>query len=108
MPEDTIVSAAWRTWASVIPQPKLFQLFQPSGGVSAGLPGAAGATGAAGAAGAADVFAVTVAIATSKAAARCGSLVDRMGIFGPFSQGDAAGAGVRRRRSGGQQVELVW
>ncbi|GAA3167309.1 hypothetical protein GCM10010451_14440 [Streptomyces virens] len=41
MPEDTIASAAWRTWASVIPHPKLFQLFHPSGGVSAGLPGAA-------------------------------------------------------------------
>jgi hypothetical protein len=41
MPEDTIASAAWRTWASVIPHPKLFQLFQPSGGVRAGLPGAA-------------------------------------------------------------------
>ncbi|GHE93254.1 hypothetical protein GCM10018772_16280 [Streptomyces fumanus] len=41
MPEDTIASAAWRTWASVMPHPKLFQLFHPSGGVSAGLPGAA-------------------------------------------------------------------
>ncbi|GAA2250311.1 hypothetical protein GCM10010145_17160 [Streptomyces ruber] len=41
MPEDTIASAAWRTWVSVIPHPKLFQLFHPSGGVSAGLPGAA-------------------------------------------------------------------
>jgi hypothetical protein len=41
MPEDTIASAAWRTWVSVIPHPKLFQLFQPNGGVSAGLPGAA-------------------------------------------------------------------
>jgi hypothetical protein len=43
MPEDTIASAAWRTWVSVIPHPKLFQLFQPNGGVSAGLPGAAAA-----------------------------------------------------------------
>jgi hypothetical protein len=43
MPEDTIASAAWRTCASVIPHPKLFQLFHPSGGVSAGLPGAAAA-----------------------------------------------------------------
>ncbi|MEU2281812.1 hypothetical protein ABZ614_07645 [Streptomyces sp. NPDC013178] len=34
-------SAGWLTNPSVIPQPKLFQLFQPSGGVSAGLPGAA-------------------------------------------------------------------
>jgi hypothetical protein len=41
MPEDTMASAAWRTCASVIPHPKLFQLFQPRGGVSAGLPGAA-------------------------------------------------------------------
>jgi hypothetical protein len=41
MPEDTIASAAWRTCASVTPHPKLFQLFHPNGGVSAGLPGAA-------------------------------------------------------------------
>ena len=46
MPEETIASAAWRTAVSVTPQPKLFQLFQPSGGVSAGLPGAAAAAGA--------------------------------------------------------------
>src|SRR4051794_38544233 len=47
MPEDTIASAAWRTCASVTPQPKLFQLFHPSGGVSAGLPGAATEAGTA-------------------------------------------------------------
>jgi hypothetical protein len=49
---------------SVTPQPKLFQLFQPSGGVSAGLPGAAAAVGGAG---------VTVARARAVAAAvaRC-------------------------------------
>jgi hypothetical protein len=29
LPEDTIVSVAWRTWTSVIPHPKLFQLFHP-------------------------------------------------------------------------------
>lgn len=29
MPEDTIASAAWRIWTSVIPRPKLFQLFHP-------------------------------------------------------------------------------
>jgi hypothetical protein len=33
----------------VTPQPKLFQLFHPSGGVTAGLPGAASATGCGGA-----------------------------------------------------------
>lgn len=38
MPDATIAAADWHTWASVIPHPKLFQ---PSGGVSAGLPGAA-------------------------------------------------------------------
>src|SRR5688500_7493979 len=74
MPEDTIASAAWRTWASVMPQPKLFQLFQPIGGVTAGLPGAACATGCA----------VTVANATRTAAARCGSFLDRTGIGAPF------------------------
>src|SRR6188768_1157999 len=99
MPDDTIASAAWRTWPSVMPQPKLFQLFQPSGGVSAGLPGAAGA--AAG-------FAVTVAIAASRTAARRVSFLDQEGIVAPFSQGDAAGARARRRRSCTQQVELVW
>jgi hypothetical protein len=62
MPEDTIASAAWRTWASVIPHPKLFQLFHPSGGVSAGLPGAAVAVDCA--------EAVTDAVTVSTAAAR--------------------------------------
>ncbi|CAM5417871.1 hypothetical protein SGLAM104S_02736 [Streptomyces glaucescens] len=62
MPEDTIASAAWRTWASVIPHPKLFQLFHPSGGVSAGLPGAAEAVDRA--------VTVTDAAAVSTAAVR--------------------------------------
>ncbi|OAH10359.1 hypothetical protein STSP_63100 [Streptomyces jeddahensis] len=62
MPEDTIASAAWRTWASVIPHPKLFQLFQPSGGVSAGLPGAASAV--------VPAEAVTQAVSVSAVAVR--------------------------------------
>nr|BFE50614.1 hypothetical protein GCM10017745_40410 [Saccharothrix mutabilis subsp. capreolus] len=32
-----MASAACRTCVSVMPQPKLFQLFHPNGGVSAGL-----------------------------------------------------------------------
>src|SRR4051794_30642462 len=47
MPEEAIASAAWWMVASLTLQPKLFQLFQPRGGVSAGLPGAATAAGAA-------------------------------------------------------------
>jgi hypothetical protein len=36
-----MASAAWRTTVSLTPHPKLFQLFHPNGGVSAGLPSAA-------------------------------------------------------------------
>ena len=93
-----MVSAAWRTWPSVMPQPKLFQLFQPSGGVRAGLPGAAWATG----------WTVMAAIAASTAAARCGSLLDRAGMSPLSGKGDAAGAGVPAASVlGCQQVELV-
>jgi hypothetical protein len=43
MPELTMASAAARILASSMAQPKVFQLFQPSGGSTAGLPGAAAA-----------------------------------------------------------------
>ena len=65
MPEDAIASAAWRTCASVTPHPKLFQLFQPSGGVSAGLPGAAAAVAVEWATAVRDAVSVSAAAARS-------------------------------------------
>src|SRR3954465_3431233 len=78
MPEDSSASAAWRTCASVIPHPKLFQLFQPSGGVSAGLPGAAAEVEWA----AAVKDAVTVSATAAKR--RSSRLPDRPGTVGSF------------------------
>ncbi|GAB3444698.1 hypothetical protein GCM10027436_33300 [Actinophytocola sediminis] len=48
------------------PHPKLFQLFQPNGGVTAGLPGAAMATGRWGAAASASPAAATTASAAAR------------------------------------------
>src|SRR3954452_11304008 len=89
MPEETIASAAWRTCASVIPHPKLFQLFQPRGGVSAGLPGAAEAVEGA--------EAVENAVNTMAAAARRRSsrLPDRLGTGAPFREGQSDLYGAR-------------
>ena len=57
--------------ASVTPHPKLFQLFHPNGGVTAGLPGAASATGWCGAeANRASAAATTVNTAASRLPAR--------------------------------------
>ncbi|GGQ58460.1 hypothetical protein GCM10010216_20470 [Streptomyces flaveolus] len=80
MPEDTIASAAWRTWVSVTPQPKLFQLFHPSGGLSAGLPGAAEAVDCA--------EAVTDATTVSAAAVRRRNSrpPDRLGTEAPSAR----------------------
>jgi hypothetical protein len=41
IPELTIASAAARILDSLMSQPKVFQLFQPNGGRTAGLPAAA-------------------------------------------------------------------
>jgi hypothetical protein len=67
----------------VIPHPKLFQLFHPRGGVSAGLPGAAGAAVAV-----EWTEAVTDAATVSAAAARTWSsrLPDRVGTGAPFGE----------------------
>lgn len=101
MPEDTIASAAWRTCASVIPHPKLFQLFQPSGGVSAGLPGAASAVAPTEAVEAVEwAEAVTDAVSVSAAAARRRSSRLCMGTIG--RQSGSCFASLR-----GQGHELV-
>ncbi|GAA0350077.1 hypothetical protein GCM10009540_82960 [Streptomyces turgidiscabies] len=81
MPEDTIASAAWRTWASVIPHPKLFQLFQPKGGVSAGLPGAAEAVEWA------EAVTDAVTVSTRVARRRNSRPPDRLGTKGSFAEG---------------------
>jgi hypothetical protein len=60
----------------VIPHPKLFQLFHPSGGVSAGLPGAASAV--------VPAEALTQAVSVSAVAVRRRSSAQRRGIVGAF------------------------
>lgn len=80
MPEDAIASAAWRTCASVIPQPKLFQLFQPRGGVSAGLPGAAEAVVWA------EAVANAVTVNAAAARRRRRRPPDRLGTEGSFPE----------------------
>jgi hypothetical protein len=78
----------------VTPQPKLFQLFQPSGGVSAGLPGAAEAVE--------WTEAVKDAATASEAAARRRSsrLPDRLGIVDSFEKGAVGWSGAWWRDSG--------
>ena len=73
-----MASAAWRTCASVIPHPKLFQLFQPIGGVSAGLPGAAEAVEWA------EAVENAVNVRAAAARRRSSRLPDRLGTVGSF------------------------
>ena len=81
-----LLAAAWRTCASVIPHPKLFQLFQPNGGVSAGLPGAAEAMEWA------EAVTDTVAVSTMVARRRSSRPPDRLGTWCSF-RGRAPWAG---------------
>ncbi|GAB2777800.1 hypothetical protein GCM10027199_61230 [Amycolatopsis magusensis] len=62
------------------PQPKLFQLFHPSGGVTAGLPGAAPATGWCAGEKTTDN---TVASAIAAANRRARHVLGRAGIVAP-------------------------
>src|SRR5436309_2196 len=100
MPEDAIASAACRTCASVTPHPKLFQLFQPRGGVSAGLPGAAEAVEWA------EAVKDTATASVVAAKIRSSRLPDGRGTVGSF-QGRAPRAWPPAAASGSANEAIV-